>query len=102
MGEPIPFVKEYSHNLSSADKTGLGLGIFAIKKNEEIEFKITKHNFEIFSIQASENNGEIVLEKTEKNVERIKNLNKKEISKSLEKTIKEYAEENSLIIKENF
>ena len=64
--------------------------------------KITKHNFEIFSIQASENNGEIVLEKTEKNVERIKNLNKKEISKSLEKTIKEYAEENSLIIKENF
>jgi GTP:adenosylcobinamide-phosphate guanylyltransferase len=101
-GEPIPFVKEYSHNLSSADKVVLGLNIFAIKKNEEIEFKITKHNFEIFSIQASENGGEITLKKTEKNAARLKNLNKKEISKNLEKTIKEYAKENSLIIKENF
>lgn len=100
--ESTSFVKEYSHNLDSADKSVLGLGVFAIKKNEQVEFKVTKHNFEIFSIQASEIGNEIVLEKTEKNIARLKNLDKKELSKSLEKSIREYAKENGLKIKKKF
>lgn len=101
-GEGTSFVKEYSHNLDSADKSVLGLDVFAIKKNEQVEFKVTKHNFEIFSIQASEIGNEIILEKTEKNAARLKNLNKKELSKSLEKSIREYAKENGLKIKKKF
>lgn len=100
--DAMPSVKDYSHNLSSADKNVLGLDVFAIKKNEKVEFKVTKHNFEIFSIQANESGNEITLEKTEKNTARLKNLDKKELSKSLEKTIKEYADENGLKIKKNF
>jgi hypothetical protein len=100
--DAMPSVKDYSHNLTSADKNVLGLDVFAIKKNEEVEFKITKHNFEIFSIHATESSGQITLEKTEKNQDRIKNLDIKELSKSLGKTIKEYADENGLKIKKEF
>lgn len=95
-------VSEYSHNLNSAQKNVLGLDIYAVKKNEQIEFKITKHNFEIFSIKASEMAGEIVLEKTEKNEARLKNIDKNELSKNLGKSIREYANKNGLRIKSNF
>lgn len=95
-------VCEYSHNLNSAQKNVLGLDIYAVKKNEQVEFKVTKHNFEIFSIQANEMAGEITLEKTEKNEARLKNLDKKELSKNLEKSIREYANEHGLKIKKNF
>lgn len=101
-GDSLPSIIEYSHNLSSANKNVLGLDIYAIKKNEKTEFKVTKHNFEIFSIQTSESNGSIVLEKTEKNIDRLKNVDKTELSKNLEKTIKEYATKNGLKIKKKF
>jgi hypothetical protein len=99
--EALPSVTEYSHNLNSVEKNVLGLDIYAVKKNERVQFKVTKHNFEIFSIHANENAGEIVLEKTEKG--RIpNNIDKKELSKNLEKTIQEYAKKNSLSVKKNF
>ena len=100
--EAAPAVMDYSHNLNSTQKNVLGLDIYAIKKNEQIEFKVTKHNFEIFSIQANENTGEIILEKTEKDDSKFSNINKRELSENLEKTIKEYAKENNLIIKKKF
>jgi predicted metal-dependent hydrolase len=80
----------------------LGLDIYAMKKNENVEFTVTKHNFEIFSISASESGGEIILEKTDRNDDRLKNVNKKELSEKLEKSIKEYAKENGLTIKKKF
>jgi hypothetical protein len=99
--EALPSVVEYSHNLSSVEKNVLGLDIYAVKKNEKVQFKITKHNFEIFSIHANENGGDITLEKTEKrNIPG--NVNKTELSKNLEKAIKEYANKNSLNIKKKF
>ena len=98
----MPTVRDFSNNLDSTQKNVLGLDIFALKKNEKIEFKITKHNFEIFSIQATENGGEITLEKTEKNIDRLKNVDKAELSKNLESAIKEYASENGLQIKKKF
>jgi late competence protein required for DNA uptake (superfamily II DNA/RNA helicase) len=100
--DAMPSVTDYSHNLSSSEKSVRGLDIVAMKKNEKVEFQITKHNFEIFSISASELNGEIVLEKSTKNEEMLSSLNKQELSKKLTKTIKEYAQENGLKIKKNF
>lgn len=100
--DAMPDVTDYSHNLNSTQRNVLGLDIYAIKKNENIEFKVTKHNFEIFSIKASEDVSGITLEKTEKNEERLANLDKIELSKNLEKTIKEYAKTNGLKIKKKF
>jgi hypothetical protein len=100
--ENMADVIDYSNNLSSSQKNVLGLDIYAIKKNESVEFKITKHNFEIFSIQASEIGNEIVLEKTSKNKDRLSNVNKKELSENLEKAIRQYAKEKSLNIKKKF
>jgi len=100
--EDISVVKSYSKNLDSKSKNVLGLDIYSIKKNEEVDFKVTKHNFEVFSIKGREVNGEIVLEKTEKDLQRLSNVDKKELSKNLEKTIKEYANENGLKIKKKF
>jgi len=100
--DAMPDVVDYSHNLNSTQKNVLGLDIYVIKKNEKIEFKVTKHNFEIFSIQANEVGKDITLEKTSKNEARLANLNKKELSDNLEKTIKEYAKENGLRIKKKF
>lgn len=95
-------VSNYSHNLNSTQKNVLGLDIYTIKKNEKIEFKVTKHNFEIFSIQASECGDTITLEETFKNESRLSNLNKKELSNNLGKAIKEYAKENGLKIEKKF
>jgi len=64
--EAMPSVTDYSSNLSSIEKNVRGLDIFAMKKNEKIEFQITKHNFEIFSISASECDGNIILEQIDK------------------------------------
>jgi hypothetical protein len=100
--DQLPSLRDYSHNLTSSQKNVLGLDIYAMKKNENVEFTVTKHNFEIFSITANESGGEIVLEKTEKNDDRLKNVNKKDLSKNLEKSIKEYAKEHNLKIKKNF
>lgn len=100
--EAMPAVTDYSHNLSSIEKNVRGLDIVAMKKNEKVEFQITKHNFGIFAIEASELNGEIVLEKTYKDEASLSTLNKKELSKNLEKTIREYAKEHGLKIKKNF
>lgn len=100
--EAMPSVSDFSHNLSSAEKNVLGLDIYVLKKNQDLEFKVTKHNFEIFSIKASEIADQLVLEKTEKNSERLKNVDKQELSKNLEKTIKEYANQNGLVVKKKF
>lgn len=100
--ESIPNVMDYSHNLSSAEKNIRGLDIFVMQKNDKIEFQITKHNFEIFKIEAFENGNEIVLEKTHKDLGKISNLNIDQLSKSLNKTIKEYAKQKNLKIKTNF
>lgn len=98
----LPNVLECSDFLNSTEKNVLGLDIYVIKKNESVEFSITKHNFEIFSIKAKEFCDEIVLEKTLKKKESLQNLDKKNLSKKLEKTIKEYAKKNNLRIKKNF
>lgn len=101
-GKPDPEVTNYSKNLSPLNKNVLGLDIYAIKDGNSVDFKITKHNFEIFSIQAS-NNGEILsLNKTSKNEERLSNIDKNELSKSLEKAIKQFAQKNKLKIKKKF
>jgi len=100
--DQMPSLKDYSHNLTSTQKNVLGLDIYAMKKNENVEFTVTKHNFEIFSISANESGGEIVLEKTEKNKERLKNIDKKGLSQKLEKSIKEYAKEHNMTLKKNF
>ena len=99
--EAMPSVTDYSSNLSSIEKNVRGLDIFAMKKNEKIEFQITKHNFEIFSISASECDGNIILEQTNKNERELANLDKHNLSKNLSKTIKQYAEEHDLKIKKN-
>jgi len=101
-GEVSFCVENLSHNLNSSQQNVIGLDIYAIKKNEEIEFQITKHKFEIFSIYATEVGGEIVLNKTEKNLDRLAKLDKKELSVNLEKAIKEYANKNKLTIKKEF
>ena len=100
--EAMPEVIDCSHNLNSTQRNVLGLDIYTIKKNEIVEFKVTKHNFEIFSIQANESGSEITLEKTAKNEDRLANLDKVELSKNLEKTIKEYATGKSLKINKKF
>ncbi len=100
--DAMPDVVDYSHNLNSTQKNVLGLDIYAIKKNEKVEFKVTKHNFEIFSIQANELGEDITLEKTSKNEARLANVDKRELSNNLDKTIKEYAKENGLKIKKKF
>lgn len=100
--ESVPSVTECSHNLSSTEKNVRGLDIFIMQKNEKIEFQITKHNFEIFKIEALESGNEIVLEKTHKDLDKISNLNINQLSKSLNKTIKEYAKEKGLKVKINF
>lgn len=95
-------VEDFSHNLSAVQKEMLGLDIYAIKKGEQIEFKVTKHNFEIFSIQAETDSEDIVLVKTEKNEDKLLKANRQELSKNLSSTIKEYAKKNGLNIKKNF
>lgn len=100
--EAMPNVTECSDNLSKSQKNVLGLDIFVLEKNENVEFKVTKHNFEIFNIKATRDSDNVILEKTEKNSERLKNVDKKELSKSLEKTIQEFARANKLKIKKNF
>lgn len=100
--EAMPDVVDFSHNLDSTQKNVLGLDIYAVKKNEKVEFQVTKHNFKIFSIEAHESGSEIVLEKTEKNEARLANLDKSELSKNLSKAIKEYAKDNRLSIKKKF
>lgn len=100
--ESIPSVIDYSHNLNSSEKNVKGLDIFIMKKNEKIEFQITKHNFEIFRIEGFEKDSEIILNKSYKNEDRLANLDKRQLSKNLHKTIKEYANQNGLKIKKNF
>jgi len=100
--EAMGSVSDYSHNLDSAQKNVLGIDIYAIKKNQELEFKVTKHNFEIFSIKATENSDSLTLEKTEKDTSKMGSVDKKRLSQSLEKSIKEYAKENKLNIKKKF
>lgn len=94
-------VLEYSHVLNKQQNT-TGLDIYAIKKNESVEFKITKHNFNVFSIQATEIAGEIVLEKTEKDAEKLSQMDIKDLSEKLGQSIKEYAKKNNLKIKKKF
>lgn len=101
-GETETIVKDLSHNLNSTQKNVLGLDIFVIQKSESIEFQITKHKFEIFSIEADLNGSELNLLKTEKNSDRLGKLNKKELSESMEKAIVEFANVNSLDIKKSF
>jgi hypothetical protein len=100
--DAMPSIEQYCHNLKSSDINVLGLDIYALKKNEKVEFKLTKHNFEIFNIKATELNDEIVLESTDRNETQMSKLNKKELSKSVEKTIREYAKKNGLKIKRKF
>lgn len=101
--ENMSTVEDFSHNLNSMQKNVLGLDIYAIKKNETVEFKITKNQVsDVFSIKASESGQEITLEKTEKNKNRLDKLDRTELSKSLDKSIKEYANKNGLKIKKNF
>jgi hypothetical protein len=95
-------VCEFSHKLSSTQKNVLGLDIYAIKKNENVEFKVTKHNFEVFSIQASESLDSITLEKTSKNKSGLSNIDKDKLSKNLQDAIREYAKNNDLKIKKKF
>lgn len=101
-GELPTTVENFSHHLTSAQKDVLGLDIYSIKKGEEIDFKITKHNFEIFSIHAENDGDNVTLLKTEKNEDKLFKINKKELSKNLQETIKEYASKNGLNIKKKF
>jgi hypothetical protein len=101
-GEPSTQVANYSKALSSLQKNVLGLDIYIMKTEEKIDFKITKHNFEIFSIEAVKNDKDLVLNKIHKNSERLTNINKGELSKSLEKAIKIFAKKNKLNIKKKF
>lgn len=100
--EAMPSVIDYSHNLTSSERNVRGLDIVAMKKNEDINFQVTKHNFGIFKIEGYEDNGSIVLEKTYKDSEKLSTLDIEKLSKNLNKTIKEYAKENGLKIKINF
>jgi S-adenosylmethionine synthetase len=100
--ETMPSVIDYSHNLTSAERNVRGLDIIAMKKNENINFQVTKHNFGIFKIEGYEDNDSIVLEKTHKDSEKLSTLDIQKLSKNLNKTIKEYAKENRLKIKINF
>lgn len=100
--EKNPEVIDFSKNLSKLNKNILGLDIYVLKKHDEINFKITKHNFEIFSIKATEKDDVLSLEKTFKDEQKLSKLDKKELSKSLEKTIKEFAKDNKLKIEKKF
>lgn len=99
---PSHEVTEYSDNLNFKENEKLGLDIYAIKTSQDIDFKLTKHNFEIFSIKASIEGNDLVLSKITKNTDQLKSLNKKEISKKLEKSIKDFAKSNKLKIKKKF
>lgn len=94
-------VLEYSHVLDKQQNM-VGLDIYAIKKNEFVEFKITKHNFDVFSIQATEIAGEIVLEKTEKDGGKLSQMDVKNLSEKLGQSIKDYAKKKNLKIKKKF
>lgn len=100
--EAMPSVIDYSHNLTSAERNVRGLDIVAMKKNDNINFQVTKHNFGIFKIEGYEDHDSIVLEKTYKDSEKLSTLDIEKLSKNLNKTIKEYAKENGLKIKINF
>lgn len=95
-------VTQYSKNLTIQENDKLGLDIYAIKTSQTVDFKLTKHNFEIFSIKASVEDDTLVLNKSSKNLEQLKNLNKSELSKNLEKSIKDFASSNKLKIKKQF
>lgn len=101
-GEQVFEVINYSENLSKLNKNILGMDIYAIKSGDEINFKITKHNFEIFSIQATSDENILSLNKTLKDEERLSKVDKTELSKSLEKAIKQFAKDKKLKIKKNF
>lgn len=101
-GKISPEVTNYSKNLSSMNKNIMGLDIYAIKTGENVDFKITKHNFEIFSIQAVDDGQTLSLNKTSKNEERLSKLNKAELSKNLEKAIRQFAKNSKLKIKKKF
>lgn len=95
-------VIDYSENLNSSQRNILSLGIYAIKENETIDFKITKHNFEVFSVKATSDEDTLSLNKIAKNEEGLNKVNKEELSKNLEKAIKQYAKDKGLKIKKNF
>lgn len=101
-GKPSPEVTNYSKTLSPMNKNILGIDIYAIKNGDKVDFKITKHNFEIFSIQANKDDSTLSLNKTFKNEERLSRLDKAELSKSLEKAIKQFAKKNKLKIEKKF
>jgi hypothetical protein len=100
--DTMPSIEEYSHHLTKSQKDVLGLDIYIMKKNEKVEFKVTQHNLDVFTIEANEMNGILELNKTESHSETINKMNKKELSKSLEKSIKEYAKKNNVNIKKAF
>lgn len=93
---------DYSNNLNSTEKNVLSLNIYAIKDNDTVDFKITKHNFEVFSVEATKEEDTLFLNKITKNEQGLSKVNKTELSKNLEKAIKEYAESKKLKIKKNF
>lgn len=99
--ENLGTVFEYSQNLSPIESDTLGFDIYAIKKNDSVIFKLTKHNFDVFDIVASESEGSLVLEKTYKQrpiPENVRDL----FSEKLQKTIEQYAQENELKISKKF
>jgi len=95
-------VIDYSDNLSSTERNVLSLNIYAIKDNDVVDFKITKHNFEVFSVEATKEEDVLFLNKISKNEEGLNKVNKTELSKNLEKAIKEYAKSKKLKVKKNF
>lgn len=100
--ELLPSIEEYSQFLNKQHRDLLGLDIYVMKKNEEVEFKITQHNLDVFTIKAKQTDNVLELNKTEKHSKIINNMNIKDLSKSLEKSIQKYAEQNSINVKKNF
>jgi hypothetical protein len=98
----LPSIEEHSQFLDKKHRDLLGLDIYVMKKNEEVQFKITQHNLDVFTINAKESNGTLELNKTEKHSKTLNNMDIKDLSKSLEKSIQQYAKKHNVSIKKKF
>jgi len=100
--DALPVVSDYSHNLKSSFKNVFGMDIYSMQKNQEIEFKLTKHNFEACSVKVTQDDGELFVEDFKWDSSKVKNMSKSDVEclcDSVIESIIEYARENKLRVR---
>lgn len=100
--EAMPTVTEYSHNLKSSFKNILGMDIYAMKKSDSVQFKLTKHNFDICTVETSEDGEEIVVHDFNWEQSKVDKMSKNDLDvvcDNIIDSIYEYATQNNLKVK---